>query len=243
MVEKYARMMAAGEWRETGEPIIFSTDGRLFNGQHRLLACIKAGVAFSTAVARNVTVDSHSAFDTGVMRTLADELAWMGVSSQNVVAAVIYGLWRFEQGCPTDLGAAPTKPEGIAIWRHESDLIRAAVTHAERVRRATRINATALGVVYVLIARGSGRGVAEEWFDHLERGTDYVPHDPALTLRNHALNVAGAKRVRLRQSEWLALIIKATNAWIEGRPLRTLRWRSVGRHAEAFPTLVCESPD
>ena len=45
-VAEYAEKMRLGEWRERHSvPIILQSDGRLINGQHRLYAIIRAGVA------------------------------------------------------------------------------------------------------------------------------------------------------------------------------------------------------
>lgn len=41
-VNMFAREMRNGEWRFNGEAIKFSKDGRLLDGQHRLLAVIAA---------------------------------------------------------------------------------------------------------------------------------------------------------------------------------------------------------
>ena len=50
-VAEYAEKMRLGVWREgRGMPIIRRSDGRLINGQHRLCAIIRAGVAVTLRV-------------------------------------------------------------------------------------------------------------------------------------------------------------------------------------------------
>ena len=51
-VAEYAEKMRLGTWRSgRGMPIIRRSDGRLINGQHRLYAIIRAGVAVRLRVA------------------------------------------------------------------------------------------------------------------------------------------------------------------------------------------------
>lgn len=40
VVSRYARTMEGGDWLLNGEAIVFSTNGTMMNGQHRLNACI-----------------------------------------------------------------------------------------------------------------------------------------------------------------------------------------------------------
>ncbi len=43
LVERYARDMRCGAWKQNGEPILVARDGTLLDGQHRLLAIQRAG--------------------------------------------------------------------------------------------------------------------------------------------------------------------------------------------------------
>lgn len=53
-VNMFAREMRNGEWRFNGEAIKFSKDGRLLDGQHRLLAVIAADKPLTTLVIRGL---------------------------------------------------------------------------------------------------------------------------------------------------------------------------------------------
>ncbi|HEX9992481.1 MAG TPA: hypothetical protein VGB14_06115 [Acidimicrobiales bacterium] len=68
----YAKQMAAGKWRLTGETIVFSPTGQLLQGQHRLHACIEAGVSFPTIVVRGIDPEAMRVMDSGLARTAAD---------------------------------------------------------------------------------------------------------------------------------------------------------------------------
>ena len=67
-VETYADEMRRGGWKLNGESICFNKKGELVDGQHRLLAIIKAGVPIETTVIRGIENDVVL-FDRGGNRT------------------------------------------------------------------------------------------------------------------------------------------------------------------------------
>jgi D-Tyr-tRNAtyr deacylase len=75
-VALYARQMTAGQWLLTHQGICLDATGNLVDGQHRLSAVVKAGVAVWMMVSRMDT--EHTArslpLDLGVKRTFSDLL-------------------------------------------------------------------------------------------------------------------------------------------------------------------------
>jgi hypothetical protein len=53
-VDRYAEEMRLGVWALNGKSLIFDSNGRLLNGQHRLTACAQSGVPLVTLVVRGV---------------------------------------------------------------------------------------------------------------------------------------------------------------------------------------------
>lgn len=52
-VAEFAAIMQAGKWEDTGtQPVVFDKHGSLINGQHRMLAIIRSGVAIKLHVIR-----------------------------------------------------------------------------------------------------------------------------------------------------------------------------------------------
>jgi hypothetical protein len=62
-VRQMAAEMAAGRWLTTHQGIAFAPDGRLLDGQHRLLAVIAANVSVTMPVTRGVHPDAFSVMD------------------------------------------------------------------------------------------------------------------------------------------------------------------------------------
>lgn len=74
VVERYSRMMLAGDWHLSPEAIVISNTGRLLNGQHRLSAVVKSGVTVQFLIIRGPNDDVFAVMDRGAIRSIADAL-------------------------------------------------------------------------------------------------------------------------------------------------------------------------
>lgn len=91
IVSFYARQMKQGDWQLNGDAVRFSKEGRLIDGQHRLKACIEAGVPFTTLVVRGLDGESQTTMDKCVMRTSADSFRFSGIPNAVVISSLIKG--------------------------------------------------------------------------------------------------------------------------------------------------------
>ena len=71
-VEKYSKLMLAGEWILNDQCISFDTQNKLLNGQHRLQSIIKSGVTIKSLVATNMDTETFKYTDQGSKRTQMD---------------------------------------------------------------------------------------------------------------------------------------------------------------------------
>lgn len=94
-VDRYAKSMTAHEWWMNGEPIIFSDDGELLNGQHRLMACVKSGVAFDALVVRGIATDAFKTMDNVRPRSSADGLGIIGEVNCRALASAVQAIVTF----------------------------------------------------------------------------------------------------------------------------------------------------
>lgn len=88
-VEFYADTMKRGEWELNGETIKFAKDGTLLDGQHRLMAVVKANIPAPFVVVRGLDKEVFKTMDVGKKRTDGDILNVAGVRNGNLVAAII----------------------------------------------------------------------------------------------------------------------------------------------------------
>lgn len=72
--EAISKALKNGEWSLNGASIVFSDDGVLLDGQHRLMACVKTGIAFDTIVVRGIGQRQQMTMDVGTKRKVADFL-------------------------------------------------------------------------------------------------------------------------------------------------------------------------
>jgi len=82
-ISQYCNDMVTGKWLLSPQGIAFDEDDHLFEGQHRMLAVIRAGIPVTMLVLRGFPVHQQNLktmdiVDSGVGRSLADRLKLMG---------------------------------------------------------------------------------------------------------------------------------------------------------------------
>ena len=98
-VAALAREMQAGRWARNPQPLCFARSGRLLNGQHRLLAVLRAGVTVEMAVLRDL---EDAAADTYDLQPRAEPVAAAapGFGDAPLVTAMANLLWQHEIAPP-----------------------------------------------------------------------------------------------------------------------------------------------
>lgn len=99
-VREIALNMLKGSWRRSPQPICFDVNGKLIDGQHRMLALIMANLTLPFFVVRNVPVESADHIDCGRPRNILDrlkighkELFWISQSDTSIANILSY-CWR-----------------------------------------------------------------------------------------------------------------------------------------------------
>jgi hypothetical protein len=78
VVKRYAEAMAAGKWLDTHQGIAFDDRGVLVDGQHRLLAVVRAGVAVWMNITYGVPLENQIVVDDPAVRSQADAIKLAG---------------------------------------------------------------------------------------------------------------------------------------------------------------------
>ena len=215
-VTKYAKAMQRGEWRCNGEAIIFDVSGKLANGQHRLHACIEAGMAFDTLVVYGSPVDAFSTLDGGKMRGLSDVLSIQG--EKNTVplasAARTYLLLTIEGRAQFET----TTVQVEQIVRNAPALIR---WTNEFVKSKPRLFPASIIGVIAQVERIHGQSIAKEFFDKAVLGVGLSEREPELLLREKFINKRLGVAMNARMAR--AYMIKAANARIANKRMGLLR--------------------
>ena len=97
-VRKMVEDMNNGNWKQCTDAIAFDVEGNLCNGQHRLLALIKANKSFKFPVMKNLSKSDFPTMDIGYKRTPVDALSVLGVKYAKVKANVIKKVFGLRSG-------------------------------------------------------------------------------------------------------------------------------------------------
>lgn len=226
-IASYARDILADRWLITGEAIKFDWDGRLIDGQNRLHAIIKAGRPAPLLVVRGLDPESQKVLDTGAKRSAADALKMSGHHNQpNVLAATIRLLIAWDNGeLTTAYSKAPevTHSEILAFYA-EHDGLDGAVARAQRIYQPIEATpsplATAIYLTTLVDPEDSYRFFQE--LHDLDLGGK---GNPKATLYTRLKSLRGEKYTSAQQ---LYFILRAWNAWREGRSLHGMKDRVTG---------------
>lgn len=236
-VQRFARDMMRGHWRDTSETIKFYPDGSLMDGQHRLRAVVFSKKTVKMAVAHDVPVDAMEALDTGVKRTLSDLLHWKGETNTNHLAAAIRLGYRWQHEVLFAYGNIMSHAEAID-WYQYNPGIKEHFTDAARISRKLKVPLPVLAAFFhriYLIDPDEARG----FIDQVEYGENVLVGDPAYALRNWLYNQATARHGHRPRSEYyLAMFVKAWNAFVKADQVKILVFKRGGMTKEEMPQLL-----
>lgn len=235
VVAKLAGAIERGEWQVNGDTIRIDQDGNLVDGQHRLSAIVKAGIAVETLVAFNVPREAMVTMDTGVRRTLGDLLKFRGEKNSNVLGAALRTLWLFEKNelRPNRL-YDPTNEQLLELLEKRPS-IREAIAESVAAARRYR-SSTAVAAVACYLFRQLDKELSNEFFMMLRTGVGFDSvHHPVRKLGVWLDQTgSGNKNVTYSQRYTLAMYVKAWNAFVTGREIKVMRLRS----GEEYPTPI-----
>jgi hypothetical protein len=239
-VRFYAKQMKEGAWQLNGEAIIVSDQGRLLDGQHRLLAIRQSQLAQTVMVVRGVKERAFATLDSGRSRTVADLMRMQGVKYANEVAAALRWQWQWDtlalwaDGRAT--GARGPMPGYVALEMLERYPSYPPLTG--RVMTKMSSFRAFPGPSVFAMYQFTQIDDADAWtfLGQLVSGAHLNVTDGIYRMRSRVLNHKYRQQPRDKLTSWtyLALLIKSWNSWRQGRPVQQLTWR----RSEPFPRPV-----
>jgi len=94
-VKAIQQIIERKEFVFNGEPIIISASGRVLDGQHRLMACVAAGMPIETLLVTGVPSDVFATIDQGKQRSCQHILQMSGEVRASRLASAIRFAWVF----------------------------------------------------------------------------------------------------------------------------------------------------
>lgn len=244
-VTELAGRMLRGEWKLNGEAVKLSMTDQILDGQHRLWALVEASetdpdVHIETFVIFGLPPDTQDTMDSGRKRTLADVLSMHGEINTMNLAAVLNRLHIWSQGESALRYAGRSRlsaPQALAMLE-ANPRIRDAVKVASRIH--TKLDhSLSVSIIATCLYRFHALDPADSamFWNQVSTGEKLERYDPAYELRQ-AIYRNAKRRQKLPPLVMHALVIKAWNAFREGRKIQLLQYRAGGASPETFPELV-----
>lgn len=225
---KKVRDMRAGAWDVNGDAVKisrpFDSSGRVLvlDGQHRLEACVEAGVPFRTFLITGLDPDTQATMDSHTPRSVKDMLDIKGEQYTTILSAVLRRVWYWDHGDRRfSANTTPTHRELDALLKERPGLVRSAEI-ASRVYQTFRsITPTNVGTAHHLCSRVD-EGDAAEFFAILGTGAKIDVGHPVHALRQRTY-LDGERSKNVEPYQQLAYIIHAWNKYRDGKELRAFK--------------------
>jgi len=248
-VDALAQAIDDGDWSQTHQGGAVDWDGKLQDGQHRLLAIVQSGKTVIMPWTVGLDPKNFAKIDVGSQRVARDVAAMRGEKNLSVLTSAARMLLNIEMYGP-EAHVRGNKAK-ISVYRVDlavqeyGEELREAVSRAIRMRREIRINASGVAAAIYMIRQRLPEGDprVERFLNDLETGVGLDASDPVWMLRrlifrslNNSFGASAARQ--LRAFDVCAYVIKTWNLRASGRQVTQVVWRS----NEAFPSTVFLPP-
>jgi len=224
-VRMIANDMRNGKYQFNGQPIIFDTNEKLLDGQHRLAAVVEAKIPVKFLIVRQVITEAFETIDSGATRTMGDVLGMSGEENGAALGAALKLLWYYRNSKGKSIGGKgsaqvqnPTHEDLIELLEKEPGI--RASGRAVKVGRA--LGTPSLWVFCHYIFSKIDPTLADLFTDSLADGVNLKTTDPVYLLREQIIK-ANASRRRMPRDEVAYKIFRAWNLSREGTPTSRLQ--------------------
>lgn len=238
-VTKVRDALVEDEWCFNGATIVFDSEGNLSDGQHRLIACVRANKPFVTLVVRGVEpMKAQDTTDNTRRRTLHTQLQMRGEKNAKDLASSIVTYWQLLNHGTVGAGVTPSITQGLRLLSEHPEL-RSSVRVGNRAKeRPVRFPTGLSAALHYSFSLAAGED-ADVFWTRLSDGHDLTVGNPIFALRERCIaEAARTNGTGMTRKYRGAITIKAWNSWIRGEEMRQLRWRSGGANPEPFPTIL-----
>jgi hypothetical protein len=213
-VLKYTRAMCDHRWYLTGDTLKFSNTHLLRDGQHRLMACIRAGEDFKTHIVFGIEDTVFPALDDGRSRPKQTAFQLAGVKNAATVAAVVRWYQKFITGTEIKRKTI-SNDEAMILYRTlNTDTLDNAVSYARGAYSHHGLPVGQVGALYYLVA---GHPKAEEYFQALSTGLTGGRYKPIGLLASEITRIKKAAFGRVHDTVRLAMLIKSWNTFTQNK--------------------------
>ena len=245
VVSGYSHAMEVGHWGECPEPLAFDWNGALIEGAHRLHAIIRSGTRQRFTIATGYSPDTFKHLGKGSYRSLADDIALLGIPNYKLVATLARRLAVYAKSGQMSrsiiaFGKNGSGP-GATGYADSVDHLEVATKYAPiaesarfgnsfRHKGANRelVHRSVLALLHALYSPWYAG--TEAFLTRVVTGLGLDEGDPAYALRARLeANIAMPVKDRMHPADLAGYGIIAANADADKRRLKRLSWpRSEG---------------
>jgi hypothetical protein len=212
-ISQYATDMLSGSWTINGETVIISDDDNLNDGQHRLEACVKAGVPFTTFLVRGVSRSSRITVDQGNSKNAGCYLSMDQVLNAKMKAGIARLLIAYEAGNRQTIARRGSISNSRIISRVMNDKrifnIESMGVSSKRQTGLKALTGQMLGFLRYIT-----HDVDENYFIQVRDGAHIGQGDPAFAVRRRLSDI-----VRQRHTEIAEVYLRGLIAYQKGQSL------------------------
>tara|TARA_R110002020_G_scaffold473701_1_gene703349 strand:- start:462 stop:1265 length:804 start_codon:yes stop_codon:yes gene_type:complete len=237
-VKGLSKEMIDGNWMFDGQPIRFSENGGLLDGQHRLSAVVKSGLSQEFLILTGISSEAFKVMDSGKTRSGADIFSIDGVTNYALAAASCKLILIHKKGSNrlTD-GSERIRISNTSMlsFYNETPTLKKWVSEAghRRANFSNVLTATEISALSFLMGERNTTD-SEMFWDSLCSGLGLLKGSPILALRNKLIKnkLSDLKMTAVYKK---AIIIKAWNYYRLSKNITYLNYSS---EKESFPTIL-----
>lgn len=237
-VKTIERDIRAGNWMFNAQPLCFSVERKLLNGQHRLKACVMAGEPIDVIIIENIPVNAFATYDIHARKVAPVDLGETEHRvDMRVVSAAAKLQWVFDEAEAGRM--ATTRPSATeiknTIKQHEG-LLRA----YGRARRMSEIASAGIMNFIVYRVQTERPDLSEDFLDQLETGAGIEKGNPLLKTRNQILMERNAPRGYSRK-RFMNLILSCWDDykdWMDDPTSYSRKKRAAAKDAAETPSIA-----
>lgn len=217
------RDMLGGRHLVNGDTIRFDLNGRLIDGQHRLLAIIQSGLPITMFVVTGLEPAAQETIDRNARRTVADYLSMNGVKRANTVGAAARLAMAARAGLLSNKKAHFTDAEVIEFL-DQNPIMEVAGDVGAKLSNSISAPPSVLAVAWAEISQ-IDPDAATEFFNSLASSRTNGDGDPRAALLRR-LQHAARQREKIAPLTQLAMIVRAWNVHRRDETIHVLKVRA-----------------
>jgi hypothetical protein len=228
----YVNDMQSGRWGFNPSPIVFSENGDMIDGQHRLMSVIEAGISIEMLVMRGAPNECKDNIDSGKSRSAGDALAIKGIVNATNVAAIASRILSHEKygnnGGTGNLhsfttGKNPSKAEVVDYVEENDKYLQSLLQRADVVYRSSPIRLLATSEIAFLFHALTPEEKANEFLAKVVGGIGISENTPELAIRRALEKTRVTKELHYSNNDLSVLIFLAFAKSLKGESCQILR--------------------